>query len=40
MGPPPEGMDAMLAQLGGGAASAAQPSSPGGVLSLANSLGG
>jgi hypothetical protein len=40
MGPPPEGMDAMLAQLGGGAASAAQPSSHGGVLSLANSLGG
>ena len=41
MGPPPEGMDAMLAQLGGGgAAASAQPSSPGGVLSLANSLGG
>jgi len=38
----PQGIDAMLAQLGGGggAASAAQPSSPGGVLSLANSLGG
>jgi threonine dehydratase len=38
----PQGMDAMLAQLGGGgggAAAAAQPSSPGGVLSLANSLG-
>jgi hypothetical protein len=41
MGPPPEGMDALLAQLGGGgAAASAQPSSPGGVLSLANSLGG
>ena len=41
MGPPPEGMEAMLAQLGGGgAAASAQPSSPGGVLSLANSLGG
>ena len=40
MGPPPEGMDAMLAQLGGGAASAAQPTSPGGVLSLAKRFGG
>ena len=42
MGPAPEGIDAMLAQLGGGgeAAAAAQPSSPGGVLSLANRLGG
>jgi hypothetical protein len=40
-GPPPEGMEAMLAQLGGGGAgAAAQPQSPGGVLSLANSLGG
>jgi hypothetical protein len=40
IGPPPEGMDAMLAQLGGGAAASALPQSPGGVLSLANSLGG
>jgi hypothetical protein len=41
-GPPagPPNMDAMLAQLGGGAGSSAQPQSPGGVMALANSLGG
>ena len=42
-GPPagPPNMDAMLAQLGGGGAGAsAQPQSPGGVMALANSLGG
>jgi hypothetical protein len=40
-GPPPEGMAGLLSQLGGGGAgAAAQPASPGGVLSLANSLGG
>lgn len=41
-GPPPgpPNMDAMLAQLGGGAGAAAQPQSPGGVMALANSLGG
>jgi hypothetical protein len=40
-GPAPSGMEGLLSQLGGGgAAAAAQPSSPGGVLSLANSLGG
>jgi len=40
---PPEGppnMDALLAQLGGGAGASAQPQSPGGVMALANSLGG
>ena len=37
---PPAGMEGLLAQLGGGgAASAQQPTSPGGVLSLANRLG-
>ena len=37
----PPNMDAMLAQLGGGGAGAsAQPQSPGGVMALANSLGG
>jgi len=37
---PPVGMEGLLAQLGGGgAASAQQPTSPGGVLSLANRLG-
>ena len=36
----PQGMEAMLAQLGGGAGAAQQPQSPGGVLSLASSLGG
>jgi hypothetical protein len=37
---PPAGIDGLLSQLGGGgAASAQQPTSPGGVLSLANRLG-
>lgn len=37
----PPNMDALLARLGGGGAGAsAQPQSPGGVMALANSLGG
>jgi hypothetical protein len=37
----PPSLDSLLGQLGGGGAGAsAQPQSPGGVLSLANSLGG
>jgi hypothetical protein len=37
---PPQGMSGLLAQLGGGGAAAAQqPTSPGGVLSLAGRLG-
>ena len=36
----PPSMEALLSQLGGGAGASAQPQSPGGVLSLANSLGG
>ena len=41
-GPPagPPSMEALLAQLGGGAGASAQPQSPGGVMALANSLGG
>jgi hypothetical protein len=33
-------LESLLGGLGGGAAAAAQPQTPGGVLSLANSLGG
>lgn len=36
----PPSMQSLLGQLGGGAGASAQPQSPGGVLSLANSLGG
>jgi hypothetical protein len=39
-GPPPEGIDALLGQLQGGDAGAAQmPGTPGSVLSLASRLG-
>jgi hypothetical protein len=36
----PASLESLLGGLGGGAAAAAQPQTPGGVLSLANSLGG
>jgi hypothetical protein len=36
----PPSLESLLGQLGGGAGASAQPQSPGGVLSLANSLGG
>jgi hypothetical protein len=36
----PPSIEALLGQLGGGAGSSAQPQSPGGVMALANSLGG
>jgi EAL domain-containing protein (putative c-di-GMP-specific phosphodiesterase class I) len=44
-GPPtgaggPPSLESLLGQLGGGAGASAQPQSPGGVMALANSLGG